>query len=655
MLNHFRCHLGLYGIYTVLLLIGLMTTSDYGVSWDENAMHEIGQTSYEYVFHDDNRLKTYVCRNYGVGVELPLIIVEKALGLKTDAGIYTMRHMVSHLLFLTLSISVYFLCYNLFKDRGIALIAYLFFILHPRLYAHSFFNSKDIPFMVMYAVCFWQFQRTFSRMTNHHFIFLGIVTGYLIDIRIMGILFFVCCLGFCLVQHFLQKEEVKKTFTRISLFTASSVLTVYLGWPYLWSGNPVSNFLIAFKEMSQFGWPSAVLFMGNLVPAPHVPPYYIPAWISLTTPILILFLGVQGSILLLARFLRSPIQALKDERDKNALVWLATFSGAICAVIILKSVLYDGWRQMYFVYPAFVLLAAYGVSRIAEIKRYPNGKIIVYLAVFLQLIEVGTFLITSHPFQQVYFNRLISRAPEYIRKNYEYDYWGASFKNALEYILQHDHRDSIPVAVSSIPGVYNYRMLPPEQQKRIHLVLGDSIDTQSGYFITNHRFHPQEYLWLTPIAKNIHNLVIQNNSVVSIWQYSGAQNAVQGANRFEIRKDGVVLDTKTHLMWAAQDNGSDINWEGAGSYCKNLNLAGYHDWRMPTEDELRELYNAGLKTGDATHKYVITITGQWLWAGTPESSSDTAPSFVMNSGFNRTDYKTISFYHRILPVRDMEP
>src|SRR3990172_7400972 len=39
--------------------------------------------------------------------------------------------------------------------------------------------------------------------------------------------------------------------------------------------------------------------------------------------------------------------------------------------------------------------------------------------------------------------------------------------------------------------------------------------------------------------------------------------------RFLDSKEGVVLDTKTNLMWAAKDNGSDVNWANAKSYCEN--------------------------------------------------------------------------------------
>ncbi len=64
--------------------------------------------------------------------------------------------------------------------------------------------------------------------------------------------------------------------------------------------------------------------------------------------------------------------------------------------------------------------------------------------------------------------------------------------------------------------------------------------------------------------------------------------------RFKSYANGTVLDTRTKLMWAAKDNGSDITWDDAKSYCENYRRGGHKDWRMPTQDELAGLYDANI-------------------------------------------------------------
>ncbi len=61
--------------------------------------------------------------------------------------------------------------------------------------------------------------------------------------------------------------------------------------------------------------------------------------------------------------------------------------------------------------------------------------------------------------------------------------------------------------------------------------------------------------------------------------------------RFATPKEGVVLDTKTGLMWARDANIADrkMNWFEAMTWAQQLNYAGYSDWRLPSKEELETL------------------------------------------------------------------
>ena len=54
----------------------------------------------------------------------------------------------------------------------------------------------------------------------------------------------------------------------------------------------------------------------------------------------------------------------------------------------------------------------------------------------------------------------------------------------------------------------------------------------------------------------------------------------------------MVLDTQTGLMWADKDNGSSVTWQEAKAYCENYRGGEYTDWRMPTIEELKGLYDS---------------------------------------------------------------
>lgn len=50
--------------------------------------------------------------------------------------------------------------------------------------------------------------------------------------------------------------------------------------------------------------------------------------------------------------------------------------------------------------------------------------------------------------------------------------------------------------------------------------------------------------------------------------------------------DGTVTDAVIGLMWQQTPSSENYSWEDAESYCENLELAGYDDWRMPSLKEL---------------------------------------------------------------------
>src|ERR1700733_10029900 len=54
----------------------------------------------------------------------------------------------------------------------------------------------------------------------------------------------------------------------------------------------------------------------------------------------------------------------------------------------------------------------------------------------------------------------------------------------------------------------------------------------------------------------------------------------------ETRAHGYWADPSTGLTWAARDSSKRMGWHKATKYSRNLRLAGYSDWRLPSIDEL---------------------------------------------------------------------
>jgi hypothetical protein len=118
--------------------------------------------------------------------------------------------------------------------------------------------------------------------------------------------------------------------------------------------------------------------------------------------------------------------------------------------------------------------------------------------------------------------------------------------------------------------------------------------------------------------------------------------------------NGIVLDTQTNLMWAARDNGSNLNWADAKAYCESYRGGGYTGWRMPTQDELAGLYNTTktyrADSGVDVHlTKLIRLTSIAPWAS--EKRGSDAAYFSFFSGNRGWLPRSNDNIHRALPVR----
>ena len=116
-------------------------------------------------------------------------------------------------------------------------------------------------------------------------------------------------------------------------------------------------------------------------------------------------------------------------------------------------------------------------------------------------------------------------------------------------------------------------------------------------------------------------------------QFKAAQEARNEAEREAGDKAALAAlvwtDPATGLMWAKNDNGSDVNWKQASDYCWHLKLASHGDWSLPTIDELEGIFDRNAyeverdnyDLGQGYHvKGNLQLSG-WQWSNSPRSTS----------------------------------
>jgi hypothetical protein len=495
-------------LFILSLLAGILTYQDFGISWDEPVQREMGYVSYNYIFENDTTLNHYLERDHGVGFELPLVFVEKSMGITDSREIYLMRHIASHIFFLLGGFAMYVLCYFTFRSRWLATAGFLMVVLHPRLYAHSFINSKDTPLLVAFIFCYLCSYIAFKKQRWGWMMLAGAAVGYATSIRILGIVPGAALLGFLVIDLIMaaaKKQSPRRPLLHLVSFCSGFCLLLYIAWPVLWQ-SPVSSFVECFRSLSHFRWDYKVLFEGKKILASKLPAHYLPAWIAITTPAIWLLACLAGLILVFAKALRRPLHYLTDVSDRQFLLYLYCTIAPVAMILILDSIVYDDWRHVYFIYPSFVMLALYAIHGL----RKQSWKNLAVAAILAQAGLTVYDLVRLHPFPQVYFNRLVSHKSEYLRMHYEMDYWGCSYKQALEYLIAHDPEHDIKIQWGSPPLLINCDILQKQDRSRIKFLQ----PWESNYFITTFRTNPEDL----PYPETVYEIKRLNSTILRIYK-----------------------------------------------------------------------------------------------------------------------------------------
>jgi hypothetical protein len=335
----------------------------------------------------------------------------------------------------------------------------------------------------------------------------GVLTG----IRSMGVLI-VCCICLFFIVTLVIARKNRKRMVRegylFGLFIGAFFVSLYISWPYLWE-HPINNFIEAFKSFSKFQFPVGMLFLGEMIKSTELNWNYAIIWILISNPVVYILLGIFASVFLLIKLIKKPMLFLKDDEHRNQLLYLLCFFVPLLAIIILKSAIYDGWRHLYFIYPAFVLIMVYGLNYLLQTRfKY------IYLAiVFCGLASVASFMISNHPFQQVFFSEGIPKNDGQLRKTFDMDYWGTSYKQGLEYILKNDNSEKIRIMTANSIGETNSLILKAPLRERIIYVNDIS---EAEYFITVYRWHPDNYE--DYFGKEFYNFRVQNNTISTVFK-----------------------------------------------------------------------------------------------------------------------------------------
>ena len=469
-------HWGAVAALALFLIAGLAVLDDYGASVDEVWQRDIAMANLAYVGGEVDALPLPVEHNrfYGVAFELPLLFVERAFGIERDRrAVYIARHSIIHLFFLTGGLFAYLLARRLTGGALLALLAMLLFLLHPRLHAHAFFNSKDIPFLALFMISLFLAHRAFKRDNVAAFVLLGAAVGALMNLRIMGVVLLAAipsmrALDFAFASNGAERKRILLT---AGAFTLAGALATFISLPNLWS-DPAGRAVEWWTTLSAHPSVPVELFRGKFYPSVDFPAEYLPVWFAITAPPFALLLGAVGAAAVVVNGARAPRRALQNKRLRFWTLALGCFALPALAVVLLDVNVYNGWRQVYFLWAPFSLLAAHGLGWLASSLRRARLRAAVYGAAGAGLAATVISMALLHPNEQAFFNALADRTtPERLRTQYVMEYWGHPTRQALERLLdEHPFSDLNANALDPV-GEHllreNTRVLPGASRARL--------------------------------------------------------------------------------------------------------------------------------------------------------------------------------------------
>ena len=494
-------------VWCLFLITGLAIFDDYGNSWETISQHSVAINTLNYVLHDDQTLlQIDADRFYGAAFAVPqllltdlFLLMERALGLEDPRHVYLVSYVLTHLFFLLGGFCCYLLALRLSGDRLVALAVMLLFLLSPRLYAHSFFNSKDPVFASAFVIALLFASRAFDKDSLGNYRQCGAMAGLLVHLRIMGAVLFAVVLLFRAWAWFRAEGPAarRRATATIGVFALWGVVVLFISLPYLW-GDPVGRLAEYWVVLTNHPRVIDNLFRGELFSSAALPWDYALRWFAISQPPVTLLLGLLGLGLVVGGVVRrvagaKPGVAWGAAELRFGVLLATCFALPLVAFVLLRPATYDDWRHFYFLHGPFCLLATFALMGLRQLparglrKRWVGGAAGALMAAGLGAAALEMAQI--HPHQHLYFNFLVDRkTPERLRTRYTMDYYRLTLHQGYEYTLR-----QTPVGARQLAH-------DPNRDPDFYLV------GKGGYVWSSHDLFP-------PV---LHRIKVYNNTISTV-------------------------------------------------------------------------------------------------------------------------------------------
>jgi hypothetical protein len=410
-------------LFVTLVALVCTTYGAYAVSNDEPVQRHYGQLIIAYFRSDltDTSLFHYVnLYLYGGLFDIVAAFAERALPFLDP---YDVRHILCGLIGVA-GIGAAFATARLVAGpRAGAIAAFALASCGPW-YGSMFNHTKDIPFAAAMAGATYFLLRAMRELPwprRRHVVCLGVLLGAALGIRVLGLLM----VGYVALAILIAMPRADEEPRDRLAFFAQSVIALtpafligyvlmIAAWP--WSALAPLNPVRGLIDFGEFHYHIDTLLAGRVYRMDQVPRWYVPLYLVIKLPLIILA-GTALSLEGLAQRDRPGRRA-----DIGLLLFMALFP-VICEVVD-RGPAFTGMRHFLFVVPLFAVLAGIGLDRLIEIGAARRRWLAVGAATSLAAAVMANamLLVRLHPYQYLYYNPLIGGL-EGAQRRFATDYW----------------------------------------------------------------------------------------------------------------------------------------------------------------------------------------------------------------------------------------
>jgi len=548
---------------SLVVMLGIFWIAGYnsGVCYDELTLNVYGKDNISFYtsggkdttflhsqFSDMDGAGVFMStlRYYGSVFEYLVIGINKVNGNLENGYEYNTSHAVNQFFAVLGILFTGLLARRLTKKkyRSAFIAAWLLF-LTPIIFGLSLFDTKDIPFLtgyiatLYYSVIFLEalpkpgWKTTIGLMLSLFFAF-GVRVGAALLLMYLVLFLFIYTFGNKEGASAIIKGYRHWIYKLVIAVGGALALTVLI-WPFLIL-SPLKNFMAAIDAIRNFPQRVPVTYKGMLIDSLHIPQSYLPRFMLMTIPALIIIAVIATIILVLLRRRHFPL--------KSFLFVLFASLFPVFYAVYNKTPLYGSWRQFLFVYPGLVVIVTMGIDYVLNLLPRPAYQWAFGMVLVLGMTSPISWIVRiKAPYQYVYFNEFTGG---FAKNFYDYDkdyYYGSSF-DAVKWLVDNealkDSKDTIVIATDALAFTHYFfkRCYPELKVKVVNSGIAGRNTIKWDYALLNNIFYrqPQIEEHCFPPAQTVHTIDIDGMPVVAIMHnphhYNSLGLKAMARNRF---------------------------------------------------------------------------------------------------------------------------